>query len=511
MLVRTFLVALVTAAVISCGDDGDQRAPSLTPVTEGQALAVDGSVTLAAADPDDGPAGIATGDFNGDGEVDVAIGAAFADGPDNELEDAGEVLVFLGPFTTGERRDAGADEHDAVIYGASADDEAGRAVASGDVNGDGIDDIVIGVPFGDGAGDLLLEAGDVAVVLGSRELGGTHSAVDLSDEADMYIYGAEFTSFAGFSLATGNINGDEFADIVIGSFHETGRTDLMTEVGAVHVVYSSADPPFEIDLTREPADATVRGPGTHAWLGEYLTTGDVDGDGLDDLVLSATFAFAADEEEQPGSVFVVLSPPPAELDLSLEPADHVIHGADTGDQIGHSSATGDVDGDGRDDLLLGAVSADGEDNAQRLAGEAALVLGASLQAEVDVGAGQADSVIYGLQPEDRLGRSVAIGDLDGDGFADLVLGVPGAESLLPAMSDTGALYVVPGGAEWPPVVDLRESGRAYQGQTEGAELANSVQGRPSIATADLDGDGGDELIVASPRTGEILIVFVSEL
>jgi hypothetical protein len=115
-----------------------------------------------------------------------------------------------------------------------------------------------------------------------------------------------------------------------------------------------------------------------------------------------------------------------------------IYGVDDGDQLGHVPAVDDVDGDGLADLVLTAVSADGPGNTVDLAGEAAVVLGRGLAGDVNGVPGQVHSLVYGEDPQDRLGRSAATGDIDGDGDAEILPGAgagsPDLAGLLPCGS-----------------------------------------------------------------------------
>jgi hypothetical protein len=498
----TLVIAIAAFACLSCGDDSETPGPSRTPAPARPAdpLAIAGAVTLVAADAGDAAAALAAGDFNGDGEIDVAYGAAFSDGPDNGRIDGGEVLVFLGPFELGETRDAGAGGHDAIVYGGDAGDQAGRALDAGDLNGDGIDDIIIGAPFGDGPVNATMDSGEVSVVVGSPDLGGSRTTVDLGEESDLLIGGPVTGALTGFSLAIGNLNSDEFADVVVSSFKAEGPGGV-AEAGMADVIYGSASLPPLLNRSEQEADATVYGPSEGAWLGESVSVGDFDGDGLDDLALPAPFAPTLAGEEAGGRVAVVLSPLPPLLNLAEEDPDYIVYGADSGDQLGHSSATGDVDGDGRDDLLLGAVSSSGAGNAVDLAGEAVLVLGASLRDPIDVASGAQDAIAYGTAPTDRLGRSVALGDVDGDALADLLLGLPGADAVNPPLVDSGAVYLVPGGSGLPMVIELGEHGRVHFGSDAGDQLSNGVEGRRPLVAADVDGDSRDEILVSSSHGG----------
>ena len=520
---RSFvLVAVALLAYGACGDGDDSGSASPTassqPPHNPPELRLDGSVTLYAAEAGDKAAALAAGDFNGDGFTDVVLGAAFADGPDNTREDAGEILLFAGPMAPGEVRDAAFGDHDAVIYGAETGDQAGRTLAAADVNADGIDDIVIGVPFGDGPDNTRKDAGEAVVILGSKDLGNAIDTIDLREGADFTLYGPEEGALTGFSLAAGHINDDPFADLIIGSFRATGPRGL-TKAGAVHAVFGSSDPIESIDTADQSADITVYGPIEDGWLGESVGVGDFNGDGLDDLLLPTTFAPTFAGDDAGGRVSILLSPIPPLVDLSTSVADYTIYGADAGDQLGHSNATGDVDGDGVDDILLGAVSSSGSDNNFELAGEAALILGSSLQAGIDVGAGEQSSIAYGPAKIDRLGRSVALGDVDGDGLADILLGAPGGESIASRSSEAGALYLISGNASLSTEIDLSNDGNAFFGNDSGDGLADGVDGRPALITADIDGDGRAEILVSASDgdgpandragAGEALILFVS--
>ena len=286
--------------------------------------------------------------------------------------------------------------------------------------------------------------------------------------------------------------------------------------GEVYVVYGR-DGTGPLDLATTTADVTIYGAATGDRLGEGVAAGDVDGDGLDDLLLPAPFAVSLTGVKDAGRTYAVTSPPPPEIDLASYVAAATVYGTDDGDQLGHVTAAGDADGDGNDDLLLTAVSADGLGNSVDLAGEAAFLRSSSLKAVVDTAAGGADSVIYGRDTRDRLGRSAAMGDVDGDGREELILGAPGGAGAGNNTPDAGEVYVLPGDPGSEEIVPGK--GYVFFGFDPGDALGSEVFGRNPLVAADLDGDGRDEMVVVAPLAdgvdnqrrdcGEALILFIT--
>jgi hypothetical protein len=215
---------------------------------------------------------------------------------------------------------------------------------------------------------------------------------------------------------------------------------------------------------------------------------------------------------------VIHSPAAPQTDLASATPGTVVYGVDEGDQLGHVPATGDFDGDGKADLLLTAVSADGPGNGVDLAGEAVLVLGAGLSGAVDVAAGEADAIVYGRDVEDRLGRSAATGDVNGDGKADILLGAPGGAGEYHGAPNSGEIYVLLGPAP-PDGAQMPTGALVFFGDNAGDSLASAVFGRMPLAAADIDGDGRDEILVAAPMAdgpdglrrdaGQAMILFVA--
>lgn len=231
---------------------------------------------------------------------------------------------------------------------------------------------------------------------------------------------------------------------------------------------------------------TFSGP-EDAAVGTTTAVGDVDGDGLPDVILANWT-----HHEQRGAVAVFLGrtlTASTETSWAFEAADHRIYGDDPGDAVGlHLGKPADVDGDGLDDLFIGAP---GQTEGGEDAGRSAIVLGRSL---VEGGANQrlsdADIRVDGPAPEAQASVINSVGDIDGDGFADVAVGAwahhDGQGSVGVFLGRTLARH--PGGP-----LDFMAADYRLLGAT-GHELA----GREVGSAGDIDGDGLDDILVLAP-------------
>jgi hypothetical protein len=513
-----FTFVVITTLILAACGDGDSNSEAPTPQasdTTGRVLGTEEPARLYAADPGDQAGAIASGDFNGDDQADVALAAAFADGPDNGRPDAGEVYIFLGPIRAGDVRDAAAGEQALTIFGAAAGDQAGRALASGDFNADGLTDVAVSSPFADGPANDRPDSGEVNIVFGSAQLGVGPSSVDLANSS-AGILGATAGDLAGISVSASNLNGDDASDLLIGAFFASGPGDSRQAAGEVYAFMGGSDLNPSRDLAVDAPDVIVYGALTEDRLGEDVGAGDVNGDGIEEMILAAPFARSSMDVPEAGQTYVLQSPPAPVIDLSSTAPLATVFGVDDGDQLGHFVVSGDFDGEGRSDVLLTAVSADGPENAVDLAGEAVVFVAEQLNQDLAGVPGEARALIYGEAAQYRLGRSAGAADVDGDGTDEMLLGAPGASDggfasgrmYLLRMDDLGEEVVLPYGS------------LVLDGEEEGDSFTSEVYGKDPLEGADMDGDDREEVLVVAPLgdgpgntrndCGEALILFITD-
>ena len=316
-----------------------------------------------------------TGDVNGDGIADLVLGAPFAGrvpgsphgGPRTEL---GEVYVIFGSPTLGGSISIPEKGQDFTISGPEQYSELGDAMAVGDVNGDGMDDIIAVGEAADGPERARPNAGVVYVVFGSTSLGGMTDTA--KDEHDLTILGADAQDALGFCAGSGDINGDEIDDIVLVAQRADGAGEGRDTSGEAYVIFGSPDLKGTIDTLAGEEDMTIFGVDAHDLLSSCLAGHDVNGDGIGDIILGTSFGRGPDNRRSgAGEVYVIFGSPDLErsLDLAQASYDMVIFGGDDGDRLGGGVTTADLNGDGRQEIIVVAVGADGPGNARIDAGE----------------------------------------------------------------------------------------------------------------------------------------------
>jgi len=472
---------------------------------------------------------LAVGDFNGDNIGDLLIGARFGDGPGTGTScddgqavgdrcQAGEAYVIFGSSTLGGTVDIAQNQQNFTIFGAKPGDNLGFSVASGDVNGDGIDDIVVGAPFSNGPANERTDLGEVYVIFGSSGLGGT---VDIAQgQQDVRITAAEGFALLGDSLSIDDVNGDGIADIVAGAPF-AGRIagapvgGPRTETGEVYVIFGSPTLGGSVSIARDEQNFTIAGFEQFGELGDSVATGDINGDGIADIIVAAEAADGPDGSRPNAGVAYVIFGSDAlagKASLADGEQDLSILGAEPQDTLGFSMASGDVNGDGIDDVILAARLADGPGNARSSAGEVYVIFGSpGLAGTVDTALGEENVTIVAANAHHLLG-SVASGDLNGDGIDDIVVGTRHAGAVDLRTLPTGKAYVVLGSPSLDREIDIA---RGDQHLTIAGAQAGDGLGAV-VRIGDMNGDGVNELVLIAdgadgpedtrPDAGEVYVV-----
>ncbi len=393
------------------------------------------------------------GDVNNDGYDDVIVGAY------GYLTNTGRAYVYFGG--TSMNSDA-----DVTMTGENIYDYFGYSVAfAGDVNNDGIDDVIVGAKsYNSGRGKAYIYFGDAS----------------MNADPDVQIEGEIGNNYFGYSVSdAGDVNNDGYDDLIVGSYGYDVRK------GRAQIYFGGSS----VDTT---ADVTLTGNSKNNYFGISVSSaGDVNGDGYDDVIVGEYFSNRA-------RIYFGGSTMDATADVTLT--------GDANTYFGISvSSAGDVNKDGYDDVIVGAYGYNSSKGSAYI-----FYGGSSMDATADV-------TLTGEASNNYFGYSVSTaGDVNGDGYDDVIVGAYGYSS------EKGRAYIYFGGSSMDATADVTLTGEAnnnyfgysvstagdvnssngYDDVIVGAYGYNSSKGRAYVFYGGSSMDATADVILEGEKNGD---------
>lgn len=367
---------------------------------------------------------LAVGDFDGDGYFDLAVGVPYEDV--GSVGQAGAVNVIYGTGAGG--LDVAGNQYwnqdeSGVAGTAEENDHFGSSLAAGDFDGDGYDDLAIGIPDEDIG--TVVDAGGVQVMYGTAS-----GLTALGDEIWDQGGGAETGDQYGKAVAIGDFDNDGYDDLVVGIPNEDLGSIVNT--GAVEIYYGSATgliTRVSNDFWHQDRSGVADTADGGDLFGSSLTVGDFDGDDYADLAVGVPYeGVGSPAVEDAGAVNVLYGSADG---ISSSGSDYWHQDSagigsitEESDRFGFALTAGDFDGDGYTDLAVGVPYEHWNDPdtgiVQVLYGTntGLSAVGEQLWRQDITG------IEGGEEADDRYGYALAAGDFNGDGYAELAIGIP---------------------------------------------------------------------------------------
>ena len=407
-----------------------------------------------------------------------------------------------------------------VLNGTEAGNFSGVAVSqTGDINGDKIDDIIVG-SFGADPNNVNA-AGKSQVIFGNQKFPASVNLSQLNGQNGFTLNGTDAEGFSGGTVSSaGDINGDGIKDFIIGAFG--AAVNGQNNAGKTYIVFGTNQGfPANFNLANLNGNngLAVTGTNTFDYAGLFATgIGDINGDRIDDILISAPGPLGG----TPGKSYVIYGrttgfSPNFNLAEINSNNGFVINGID-GNSSGTASS-GDINGDGIPDLVIGADG--GTTSGGTNAGKTYVIFGqqGGFTGSVNVPElnGTTGFVIAGINAEERSGIALtATGDINGDGNKDLVIGAPGAT--VGDQINAGKTYIIFGKKEAFPVILNPAELSGSNGFTIFGFDAEGSAGNAVSYAGDINKDGFDDLLIGASsansddknNAGKTFVVFGSK-
>lgn len=448
----------------------------------------------------------ATGDINGDGFEDLIIGSPESDA--NSKTGSGKVFVVFGS-DEGIRASTNLSTLDGttgfVINGTEANDNIGNSVSSGDIDGDGFDDIIFGAEGADS------NTGEVYVLYGKSSFSASIEK-NTVDGSGILVRGLDTGDNMGRSVISGDINNDTFDDLIIGA--PAADPNGVTSGGETYVIFgsNSISGTFSLSLMDSTEGFILNGNSNTISSGESVASGDFNNDGIDDILIGAPLLDSSGDDDT-GGALVFFGKDTTVYNSSYELSSlngsngFEIEGISQYDVTGTSVSIGDINGDQVDDIIVGSIQ---EFLSITGAGETYVIYGKSsftTPFALSTLDGSNGFKLTGITSGDRSGEGVAAGDVNGDGFDDLIIGAPKADS--GSVSNAGATFIVFGKSSFSSSMSLSSLDKSTGFTIYGNETSAGIG--TGNSAGDFNGDGVDEVFVGvkseDSNSGAAYIVF----
>jgi hypothetical protein len=428
------------------------------------------------------------GDANGDGYDDILIGAAY---DSDAASNAGQTYLIFGR-ATGLVQDTDLSRADASFRGEAVGDWSGYSVDfAGDVNGDGFDDIIIGAVYNDEAHG---NAGQVYLIFGKASGWAMDTSLGSSSAS---FFGEEADDQAGKRVAgAGDVNGDGYDDFVIGAPY---NDEVASSAGQVYLILGKSSG-WSMNTDLSGASGSFRGEVGGDWAGFSVAgAGDVNRDGYDDLLVGAPYNGEA--HAGAGQAYLILGKASGwAMDNSLGSSSASFWGESAYDLAAWCVAgVGDVNGDGYDDLLVGAWQ-NSEAHVWN-SGQTYLILGKASGWSMNTDLSAASASFWGEYANDYAGSAVAgAGDVNRDGYDDFIIA---AWNNGQAHAGAGQVYLLLGKASgWALDRDLSTAECSFLGENGNDFIGYYDYGLQLGGGGDVNGDGYDDFLMSSMWNSE---------